>query len=289
MCLIGLTLDTEIELATETGDDGQVRPLSLRETLLKDSRPFVAWRSRTWDLMCIEMSDDIISNLVPHQVYLSTNNRQHQPPRIPTLARVDVDRARLERIAQWRSTSNERPIRVQCASAPGAPHILYRAVHSAWRSPSDDAAVISWTILKATLTAITIPFKRIMLTDNLTHLGTISLRVSCQKEIDTEEARQTDAAPAKHETRMNVELGLVRVAYHPEIQRLRCALVLAPTGAAAISAEIECHDRSYVALGCGHVMCVAVRGMWGKLEVATTVEPESERWHVLPSLDISIS
>jgi hypothetical protein len=57
---------------------------------------------------------------------------------------------------------------------------------------------------------------------------------------------------------------------------------LPAVGAIASLAEIESHDRSYVALGCGHVMCVAVRGMWGKLEVVNTEEPGSERWHVLP-------
>lgn len=114
--------------------------------------------------------------------------------------------------------------------------------------------------------------------------------MSCQKEIDTDEIRLMGAAPARHETRVDVELGLVRVAYHFEIQRLRCALIkTSEAGAPADSNELEFHDRSYVALGCGHVMCVAVKGMWGRLDVVNLVDPETERWHVLPSLDISIS
>ncbi|KAK1826557.1 heterokaryon incompatibility protein-domain-containing protein [Podospora conica] len=263
-CLIAITLDTEIELATETGEDGEARTLPLRETLLRDSRPFVAWRSRTQDLMCIETSESVISSLVPRQVYLSTKEHQHRRPRISTLDQT------------WFRNHDDRVIRVQSTSAPGAPHILHRAPHFR-RSSNDTAATNSWVALKDTL----------ILPATWTDLYTVDLKVTCQKQVWAELA---GAAPATHETRVALELGLVPVAYHPGVERLRCALVAGPAVPAAAAAadpsstEAEHHDRSYMALGCGHVMCATVKAV--KTE---GLGLDTSRWNVMARLDISIS
>jgi len=222
------------------------------ESLRQSSRPFVAWRSRDEDLLCLSMSEGTLSRLVPHQVYLSLQNDRET-------ATDDL----AQRRKNWRYVSGSPlpagtdldwyffyhvetmalHVRYEAISTalPGYSHVPRRHV-----SRGGPDGILSWSTIGTKLTVVKLT--TVSLQDasaELTRISLLDLKVVCQqKGIQTESL-------------LTVGLGLLR-AYRQGVRRMHCFV-----SRSSDSSGPKYNDRVYVRLECSNVLGVAVRGSWG--------------------------
>jgi hypothetical protein len=282
LCMIGISLEIDVELPNSFQEQDENPAIVLRETLLSSDKPLMAWRSRNWDLLCLDIDPDNFSRLVPRQVYLSLDEDQgltshayglhSKEDDTPLPAPKDMDDPFFKGADTFR-------LRFQYKSTPallltGTTHALYyrRSItsnHLTEPGQIDNTQPLSTIRLGAKLTVIVLPCVHRDVSDGLTGIGMFTLGVLCQ---------QTDADGKAREvgSELNVELGLVRT-YSQGARRMRGAMTT-PSQTASAS---QYRDRSYVRLECGHVSAVVVKGSWGGAE--------KEDWVIQPSLEVTFS